>query len=550
MNMIAATPLSPRRLLALATLFLANPVLAAEAPQQADAPAAQAAAPAAANAAEQAEGRFDVMEFQVEGNTVLPAVEIETAVYPFLGQGKAIQDVEQARGALEKTYHAAGYLTVLVDIPEQDVANGMVRLKVTEATVSRLRVVGSRYYSLGKIREAAPSLSEGGVPYFPAVQKELAALNTAPDRRVTPVLRAGKSPGTVEVDLKVDDKPPLHGSIELNNRYSPNTTRTRLAAMLRYDNLWQRQHSLTLNAQVAPENIKDSNVLSASYLMPLTPETMLAAYAVRSRSDVATTGSMNVIGNGDIYGLRAIFSLPSRQNLFHSLTLGADYKSFGETLVLQGADSINTPITYVPMMALYSATLPGKKGVTQYNMGITFALRGLFGNNEADFENKRYKAHANFFVLKGDVQRTQNLPRGWSLFGRMDMQIASQALISNEQFAAGGAESVRGYLESERMGDNAVRGSLELRAANLLSGGEGPVNQLFPLAFVEGAELRLRDPLPGQTQRFSLASAGLGLRFKMLNGLMFDIDLARPLKDGAYTMAGDNHVHARLAYGF
>ncbi|MDA8260360.1 MAG: ShlB/FhaC/HecB family hemolysin secretion/activation protein [Betaproteobacteria bacterium] len=542
MNPIAAKPLPIRRLLVL-LLALAAPALADEPPQP-------AAAPAAANAVEQAEGRFDVMEFQVEGNTVLPAVEIENAVYPFLGKDKTIQDVEKARTALEKTYHEAGYLTVLVDIPEQDVANGTVRLKTTEATVSRLRVSGSRYYSLGKIRAAAPSLAEGSVPYFPDVQKEIAALNTAPDRRVTPVLRAGKSPGTVEVDLKVDDKPPLHGSIEANNRYSPNTTHSRLAAMLRYDNLWQRQHSLTLNVQAAPENIKDSKVLSASYLMPLAPETLLAAYAVRSRSDVATAGSMNVVGNGNIYGLRAIFSLPSRQDLFHSLTLGVDYKAFGETLVLQGADNVNTPITYVPMMAQYSATLPGKEGMTQFNLGVNFGLRGVLGNNDADFENKRYKAHANYFVLKGDVLRTQNLPRGWSLSGKVETQIASQALISNEQFGAGGAESVRGYLESERMGDNAVRGSLELRAANLLGGGEGPANQFYPLAFLEGASLSLRDPLAGQTRRYTLSSTGLGLRLKLLNGLMFDIDVARPFKDGASTLAGDNHVHARLAYGF
>lgn len=539
MNSISATPIALHGLLAI-LLISAMPALA-EAPPQDAAPVSASTEPAA---------RFDVMEFQVEGNTVLPAVEIENAVYPFLGPGKTIQDVEGARIALEKAYHSAGYLTVLVDIPEQDVANGTVRLKATEASVSRLRVTGSRYYSLGKIRAAAPSLAEGSVPYFPDVQKEITGLNLAPDRRVTPVLRPGKSPGTVEVDLKVDDTPPLHGSIELNNRYSGNTTHSRVAAMLRYDNLWQRQHSLTLNFQAAPENIKDSKVLSASYLMPFSAETMLAGYAVRSRSDVAAAGDMNVLGSGNIYGLRSIFSLPARENLFHSFTLGADYKDFGESLTLLGADSINTPIRYVPMMAQYSATLPDTEGMTQFNLGLNFALRGLLGNRDADFENKRYKAHANYFVFKGDMQRAQNLPRGWSLSGKIEAQIASQPLISNEQFGAGGAESVRGYLESERMGDNALRGSLELRAPNLLGGGEGPANQFYPLAFLEGAALGLRDPLPGQTPRFTLSSAGFGLRLKSLNGLTFDIDVAHPFKNGAYTLAGDNHVHARLAYGF
>ncbi len=88
---------------------------------------------------------------------------------------KTLADVEKAREALEKAYHGAGYLTVLVSIPQQKVNGGVVRLEVTEAPVDRLRVVGSRYYSLGEIKAAAPELAEGKVPNFNDMQKQLAA---------------------------------------------------------------------------------------------------------------------------------------------------------------------------------------------------------------------------------------------------------------------------------------------------------------------------------------------------------------------------------------
>ena len=78
---------------------------------------------------------FDIMEIQVEGNSVLTTPAIEEAVYPYLGEKKNIQDVDKARQALEKAYHDAGYLTVFVDIPEQEVKEGIVRLKVTEGKV-------------------------------------------------------------------------------------------------------------------------------------------------------------------------------------------------------------------------------------------------------------------------------------------------------------------------------------------------------------------------------------------------------------------------------
>src|SRR5450830_1719124 len=74
---------------------------------------------------------FDILEFQVEGNTKLSNVQIEVAVYPQMGEKKTIADVEKAREALEKAYHSAGYLTVLVDIPEQDVDKKTVKLNVT-----------------------------------------------------------------------------------------------------------------------------------------------------------------------------------------------------------------------------------------------------------------------------------------------------------------------------------------------------------------------------------------------------------------------------------
>jgi hemolysin activation/secretion protein len=58
------------------------------------------------------------------------------------------------------------------------------------------------------------------VPNFNQVEREIVALNQWLDRRVTPTLRGGVEPGTVDVDLKVKDILPLHGSVELNNRYS------------------------------------------------------------------------------------------------------------------------------------------------------------------------------------------------------------------------------------------------------------------------------------------------------------------------------------------
>ena len=216
-------------------------------------PLAGAAHAQSAPAADAATPRFDVLEYRVEGNSVLPAERIERAVYPFLGERRTVADVESARVALEAAYRNAGYGTVVVDTPEQRVTDGVVTLQVLQAPVTRLRVVGAQYYSQGRILDQVPALAEGEVPNFKAVTAQLATVNRSADRRVTPLLRPGKAPGTTEVDLSVEDQFPLHGSLELNNQSSPNTTESRLQASLRYDNLWQREHSVSAQVQVSPE---------------------------------------------------------------------------------------------------------------------------------------------------------------------------------------------------------------------------------------------------------------------------------------------------------
>ncbi|WP_341893424.1 POTRA domain-containing protein, partial [Variovorax sp. YR752] len=114
--------------LALAVGSLATPSFA-QAQAQAQAPAAEPAAQ---------ELRFDVLEYVIEGNSVLGTAAIEAAVMPHMGPQRSMVDVEAARAALEKIYQGAGYLTVFVDVPEQRVDGGVITLRVLEGRVERL----------------------------------------------------------------------------------------------------------------------------------------------------------------------------------------------------------------------------------------------------------------------------------------------------------------------------------------------------------------------------------------------------------------------------
>ena len=489
----------------------------------------------------------------------MPQIELEEAVYPFLGPGRTAEDVEKARAALEKAYASKGYQTVIVSIPQQNVQGGVVVLKVTEVKVGRLRVKNSRYFDLDNIKKKAPSVAEGRVPNFKDVTNDIVALNQLPDRKVTPSLRAGAKPGTVDVDLNVEDKLPLHGSVEYNNRQSPNTTPSRVSASLRYDNLWQRGDSINLGYQIAPQRPDDVQVFSGSYLARTDFDWLsILVYGVDSKSDVATIGGLNVVGPGQIIGARAVVTLPSRENFFQTVSFGVDYKNFGQRVSLGDVEAFSTPVKYFPVSVNYGATWQHDGATTQFNGGLTYGLRGL-GSDPFEFDAKRYGASENFIYLRADVTHSREIGNGFQLYAKLQGQVSDQPLVSSEEFSVGGLDTVRGYLESETIGDNAVVGTLEVRTPNVgdwvasaikEQTGKPPepnlINDWRFFIFGDAGAAYTQRPLIGQQATFDLASYGIGTRVKLFDYINGMVVFAIPTITQTFTLANEKRVLFRV----
>ena len=489
---------------------------------------------------------FYIREYRVEGARRLKNLEVEEAVYPFLGPRRSPDDVELARVALEKVYRDKGFQTVSVLVPQQDPRRGVIRLEVVEGKVGRLRVNGARFFQPSKIKREVPSLAEGKVPDINQVSKEIVGLNRQAERRVTPVLRQGLEPGTVDIDLNVEDKLPLHGSLELNNRYSSNTTSLRLNGGLSYANLFQLGHTAGLNFQLAPEDTADALVFSGYYLARVGGGLSLMLQGTKQNSDVSTLGGAAVGGRGEILGLRVLRDLPSTANFYQSFNFGIDYKNFEETILL-GNDTIASPIEYYPLSATYGATWLAENSFTEMNSSLNFHLRGL-GSGAQDYANKRYQADGSYVYIRADLAHTHDLTGGSQVFGKIQGQLAGQPLVNGEQIAGGGLGTVRGYLEATALGDNGVFGTVECRSQSLVG---TPVktgtraDEWRLLAFADAGVLGIRVALPGQQSRFGFASVGAGTRFKFKNHYNGSLDVGVPLIGQTDANAGDVRVTFR-----
>lgn len=516
---------------------------------------AQDAGTAAIDASTMPATQFDIRAFQVRGNTVLAPDAVERAVYPFMGPGRSEADVEAARAALQKAFEDAGYVAVSVSVPEQAVDSGILMLEVQPQAIGNLVVEGDTRHA-DKVKAQAASLTPGETPNITAFQRDVIAMNQKASRRVTPELKAGEAPGTLDVVLKVEESSAWHATAELNNFSSAATTDLRAAATLRYDDMWGRGDSLSVTAQTAPRRRDDGTVFSANYLMRLGQGTQLMLYGVHSDSDIAVIGGTSVVGKGNIVGARLIQSLGTGEGFYHALTFGADWKDFTEDLTL-GPDRSSVPVKYLPVTLSWRGDWTGERRVSSVTLSGIFGTRGLGtpGGTSSDgckvdvnhFDCKRYKAQPNFFILKGEAETTLDLVADIQFNARLATQWSANPLIANEGFSLGGMNSVRGYYETESLGDYGFSSQIEVRSpdfASLL--GASSQHELRLHGFWDYGGGGIHHPLDGQARRFKLSSVGAGARIKLFKYLNGAVEVGTPLFSGPESKSGDIFTRFRI----
>ncbi len=503
--------------------------------------------------------RFDIWEYQVTGNSLLEAATIQSGLSVYLGVNKTLKTVEQARDYLQTMYKKRGYL-VTANIPQQNVIGGMVTLNVIEGRIDRLKVSGNKYFSRRELRKEVPSLKAGKPLNMDQVRYEIDIANQSNTfRSIVPVIRPGRHRGTMEVELKVKDRLPLQSFIEVNNRYTANTTQTRLMAGVSYDHLWQKHHSISLNYQMSPEDLDEVSVLNMTYAMPTGETSRLVLYAVKSDSEVATvTGQgddLTVLGNGSVYGVRSIIPLQTVQLYYHSIIFGMDYKDFGETQNISNEDDetgLSVPIKYAAWSLSYNGTIRSKV-LTRYTVTGNFGLRGI--NDPEDFDFKRYRAKANYFYLGANFGQGYTLADNVNVNYDIRGQFTQSPLISNEQFSAGGMDTVRGYLESSALGDNALLGSVELSYKPFTKAPSSNIQNMSLNVFIDAVRLRTLDALPdasGQTNSITqLMGAGVGVTMQAFKNSSLRFYYAQPLKNlKSVNFKDEGKLHFSLVYNF
>jgi hemolysin activation/secretion protein len=495
--------------------------------------------------------RFDITRFDVGGNTLLPASEVARTVAPFAGPNRDFGDVQRALEALEALYHERGYNVVTVQLPEQELGGGVVRLNVMQAKIGKVTVTGNKEFSEANIQRSLPTLQPGQTPNLKKVSANLKLANENPAKKVKLSLGAAEADDAVDARVEVADERPWKVMLNGDNTGTESTGKTHTGVVLQHANLFGRDHVGSLQYTTTAEHPDQVAVWGAGYHIPL--------YALGDSIDLfgsysnVDSGSVNaglfnlaVSGKGTVFGLRYNSILPRRGEYESRIVAGFDHKAFKNSVVFAGQDFGNN-VTVRPLSVGYVASLPLAAGALDYSTTLVGNVPGGPRGRAEDFAAARAGAKASWKALRFAGAVSRALPGDWQARVIANGQYTADALIPGEQFGAGGSTSVRGFGERDLAADSGVVANAELYTPDLCRRANW---QCRLLAFYDTAYGKRNHVLAGELTSTTIASAGLGLRFAMGSSASVQLDVGHVVHQGALAGNSKNKLHVRVGLAY
>lgn len=509
--------------------------------------------------------RFDINRFVIEGNSLLEPEVIDAILQPYTGSRREYADVQRASAALVQQYSNEGFNIVWVVVPEQDLDQGVVTLRVIEAQIGEVSVEGNRHFDESNIRAAVPALVESTSPTTRDISANVQLANENPARQLDVVLRAGAQEGVVDAIVFVIDEPVLKFFTTLDNTGNPQTGDYRLGLGVQHANLFSHDHVGTLNFITSPGRTSQVSQYSASYRVPLySRDDSLDFIAAYSDVDAGVTqtvaGPLAFSGKGAVYGFRYNQLLPRRGEYSHQLNYGIDYRAYENVCSLgvfgeAGCGPAAVDVTTRPISLSYSGNWARPGRISEFYLMLSHNLPGASNGDSSDFAAARPSpaggsgAPSRYQIMRTGASIVQDIGANWQGRVAVNAQLSPDALITGEQLGSAGATTVRGFLEREIARDTGYIANIELYSPNLIGTlipGEG---NLRALMFYDTARTR-NNPLAGEErQNSSIASVGAGLRWNLQRNLNVRFDLARVIDSGGSKLSGDYRGHISVYFG-
>ena len=435
------------------------------------------AAPVQPTQPKEGELRFTVKSFAIEGVNILPEAEVQMAIRSWVGVPVSFDDLQRACDAIQNLYRSKGY-TVQAILPPQKIADGIVKILVTEAKLGKVVVEnpqGPTRFSKERTAEYITYANTPGEPLnMDKLERAIVILNETPGVMVSSQLEPGDKDGETNVRVQLTQPNMVQGRVEANNYGSRTTGANQGVVALNLNGVLGIGDSASING-ISSEG---SQYLQGAISLPGSDNGLRLGLAgtflqYKNVSNYASTG-----GAGDAWttGLSAAYPLIRSQTGNLNTNLNYDVKSYNNRNTIS-----NTVISAYNINNI-SAGLSGNYvdgfGYGAVSSGSVTAVLGHLDilSTSMPYYSQYLVPHSNplvyqpitpsnFSKLTFSANRNQQLVEDGTttLYTTVSGQFASTNLNSAEQFYLGGPYGVRAYPVAQSGGSQGGIFSVELR---------------------------------------------------------------------------------------
>jgi hemolysin activation/secretion protein len=461
----------------------------------------------------------DVKAYRLHGNTAFAAEELAAVLQPWIRSGITTEDLVAVRNALTAHYVQHGFINSGATVPDQEIVDGVVDVVITEGRLTRVDVVGARWFRRAYFERRMPV---NGSPLNVAdLERRLQQLQrSGRGRRLDATLSPGRSRGEGDLTLVVQEQFPLTASVEYSNHQAPSIGGQRGEVSLEYD-------SLTGNGDVLRASFgktRGLDDLSVAYSAPLFTTGTVVGFQFRSGESVVTEEPFDAV---DIESwsrtYTASVSHAVRTNAGSEWTVGISGDVRESRTWLLGRPfsfsegAVNGQSRVAVIRGLQSWMRSTRTHVVAVRSQVSVGIDAAGASNDdtpvRDMAGGlREPADGTFVSWLGQFQWARRLAllQGTEIIARADAQISRDPLLALEQFAIGGHASVRGYRENQIVRDSGAVASFEIRMPVVAASGR-PLLRVGPFMDA-GAGWNRRRATP--TPR-SIASVGVAWQANM-----------------------------------
>lgn len=440
----------------------------------------------------------------LEGNTVFSDQTLLAILGDANGQAFDLAGMKALADRVTNYYHAHDYPFARAFIPAQSMKDGTLRIEIVEGRYGEIRVTpeSSRAATAQKFLD---SLQPDSVIRGKPLERAALILDDQPGYSVMPVVRPGALAGTGDLDVRLTRDSRFGGNVGIDNHGNRYTGRLRAQSNLFANSPFLFGDQATLSTIYTEEDMWFG---AAGYSVPLGYSGL--------RGNIGYTQTYYELGKEfealDAHGTAKIasagLSYPLLRSQQANVTLSAQYqhKWLEDRQSSTGTSDSKSSDTLPLSVGFDVRDTFGGGGITYGALSWTPGTLDLDAGLSAT-DGGSAKTDGTFNKINLDVARVQALPAGFTVFGRVSGQAATDNLDSSEKFGLGGPNGVRAYPTGEGYGDEGALGQVEVRYTI--------EDMVTPYAFYDAGWVRTNaDPFAAGDNDRSISGAGIGVRFE------------------------------------